>query len=94
MIVCLNYTNCQGVDNVRKFTKLNCSSKFNAQLPGLYITYSYIVCGILYTGYFLLARLEKLDPDAGGAPWTFRLMIIPGCIILWPVLLTFKKHDP
>ncbi|MBD0298058.1 MAG: hypothetical protein ICV84_23160 [Flavisolibacter sp.] len=38
--------------------------------------------------FFFLARgLQKIDEDVPGSSWGFRIIIIPGCILLWPVLL-------
>jgi hypothetical protein len=52
----------------------------------------YLVCGIVFTFFFIARGLEKVDEDAPGSSWGFRIIIIPGCILLWPMLLRKWVH--
>jgi hypothetical protein len=47
----------------------------------------FIVCGVIFTFFFIARGLEKIDEEAAASTWGFRIIIIPGCILLWPVLL-------
>jgi hypothetical protein len=41
----------------------------------------------LFTFFFIARGLEKVDEDTKGSTWGFKVIIIPGCILLWPFLL-------
>ncbi len=47
----------------------------------------YLGLGALFALIFLARWIYTLDESAQGSPFTFRLMILPGCVLLWPVLL-------
>lgn len=47
----------------------------------------YLVAGILFAILFLIKGIEKTDPAAHGSGWGFKLIILPGTIVFWPVLL-------
>ena len=47
----------------------------------------YLAAGALFAIFFLSNGLEKMDTAAHGSGWGFRLIILPGTIVLWPVLL-------
>jgi hypothetical protein len=36
---------------------------------------------------FVLRGVDKIDPVASGSSWGFRLIILPGVVALWPLLL-------
>ncbi|MGD9692158.1 MAG: hypothetical protein AB7G17_12035 [Phycisphaerales bacterium] len=59
----------------------------HAALLILRIAAAYIALGALFAGVFLTLLLPRVDHGAKGAPPTFRLLILPGVIALWPVLL-------
>jgi len=56
--------------------------------------YAYIVIGFLFALFFVFVRLPRIDPNAKGTSLGFKLLIIPGCILLWPLLVGKKniKH--
>lgn len=56
----------------------------------LYVVLGYLAAGILFAIPFLLIGITAIDKGAKESPWTFRLMLLPGCIVFWPVLL--KKY--
>jgi hypothetical protein len=44
--------------------------------------------------FFFIARgLQKIDEDVPGSSWGFRVIIIPGCILLWPPLLNKWRYS-
>jgi hypothetical protein len=47
----------------------------------------YLACGFIFALPFVLLGARKIDPHAGPGSWGFRLLIIPGAMALWPVLL-------
>ena len=46
----------------------------------------YAVCGALIAAGFLLFGLDRIDPAARGAYW-FRALLLPGLILLWPLVV-------
>ena len=47
----------------------------------------YLACGFLFALPFVLIGVKKIDPHAAHGSWGFRLLIIPGAVGFWPVLL-------
>jgi hypothetical protein len=48
----------------------------------------YLLFGFLFAIPFVIKGVTVIDPDgAHGTTWGFRLVIIPGTIVFWPVLL-------
>jgi len=52
---------------------------------GLFETY--VGIGALFALPFVTWGVDRIDPQAQGAPWGFRLLILPGALLLWPLLL-------
>ena len=48
---------------------------------------AYALVGMLFAVAFVLKGAARLDPDAVGATWGFRVLIFPGAAALWPWLL-------
>lgn len=46
----------------------------------------YATIGALFGIMFVWRGINRTDPAAHGARWTFRLLILPGVIALWPML--------
>lgn len=36
--------------------------------------------------WFVARGVDRFDEKARGAPWTFRLTILPAAFVLWPLL--------
>ena len=53
----------------------------------LIIATIYLVMGLLFTTFFLAKGIHKVDEGAHGSPLSFRLIIAPGVIVFWIVLL-------
>jgi hypothetical protein len=49
----------------------------------------FLVCGLLISFFFLAIGLSQIDEGTHGTGIGFRLIILPGMIVFWPVL--FKK---
>ena len=47
----------------------------------------YLVLGVLFVIPFLMKGLNKIDEGAHGSTIGFKIIIIPGVIVFWPVLL-------
>jgi hypothetical protein len=48
----------------------------------------YAAAGALFAAAFVARGARRLDRNVEGAPWTFRLVIAPGAVALWPLLLS------
>ncbi len=47
----------------------------------------YLVIGLIFGIYFIIYGAQKLDDGVSGSPWHFKLILLPGSILLWLVLL-------
>ena len=47
----------------------------------------YLGAGLLFAIPFVLKGVSQIDEGAVGSKWGFRLIIIPGTIVFWPLLL-------
>ena len=53
----------------------------------LLVAAAYVGIGLLFALYFVLRGVGRYDSVAKGAPWGFRLLILPGATALWPFLI-------
>lgn len=58
----------------------------------IYILYAYLLIGLLFALYFVFYKIQKIDEAAHHTPLLFKLLILQGCIVLWPLLITQKTH--
>lgn len=61
------------------------SHSFAALVVGLAGLYA--AAGAIFAVPFLMRGVTRIDPAGAGSPWTFRLLIAPGTVIFWPLLL-------
>jgi hypothetical protein len=58
----------------------------------------YLCTGFVFSIPFVLKGVDTMDEGAHGTGWGFRLIIVPGCIVFWPLLLRkwikAKKNTP
>jgi len=47
----------------------------------------YLVCGLLFAIPFVIKGVDKIDEGAEGSSIGFRIIITPGVIVFWPILL-------
>ncbi len=47
----------------------------------------YFAAGFVFAIPFVIKGVTKIDGGAIGSKWGFRLIIIPGTIVFWPLLL-------
>jgi hypothetical protein len=47
----------------------------------------YLLCGLSFAIPFVIKGVSKVDESAHGGSMGFRIIIIPGAIVFWPVLL-------
>ena len=47
----------------------------------------YLACGLVFAVPFAFWGAQKIDPHAAPGGWGFRLLIIPGTMALWPLLM-------
>jgi hypothetical protein len=55
----------------------------------IYIVSGYLIAGILFSIWFVTKGVDKIDESSHGSTTGFRLIILPGTVLLWPLL--FKK---
>jgi len=48
---------------------------------------AYMACGLVFAIPFVLVGVKKIDPHAAHGSWGFRLLVIPGAMAFWPLLL-------
>ena len=51
------------------------------------ISAGYLAVGALFAVPFAARWAGRLDPAAQGGSWGFRLLILPGATLLWPLLM-------
>lgn len=57
----------------------------------------YLACGFVFAIPFALVGAKKIDPHAAHGSWGFRLLVIPGAMAFWPLLLkrwASGVHEP
>ena len=48
----------------------------------------YLLVGLVFAIPFVFLGAKRVDPAAQQATWGFRLIILPGAAILWPLMWT------
>ena len=63
---------------------------------GLAVLGVYLLLGILVAVPFAFRGARAIDPSAEEGTWGFKLLIIPGAMVFWPLLLKrwMKKQGP
>jgi hypothetical protein len=58
----------------------------------------YLLAGLLFAAVFLSIGIGRIDPNAKGTSLGFRLVVLPGVVVLWPLLawrwLRGVRHPP
>ena len=52
----------------------------------VWIAGTYLAAGAIFAPPFVRRGVQRIDPAAGEGTWWFRMVIVPGVILLWPVL--------
>ena len=47
----------------------------------------YLGCGLVAAIPLVMVGVRQIDPHAAHGSWGFRLLIVPGTMIFWPLLL-------
>ena len=53
----------------------------------LYLLGGYVLLGLLFGIYFFVAGAARMDSGIKDSRWTVRLLLLPGAIGLWPLLI-------
>lgn len=56
----------------------------------IYLFYAYLLLGLIFGLWFVFRGVQKMDAGMESAPWKLRLMLLPGAMAFWLVLL-FNK---
>jgi len=54
----------------------------------------YLVAGLVFAIPFVIKGVTKIDEGAIGSKWGFRIIIIPGTMVFWPLLLKKWMKTP
>jgi hypothetical protein len=55
------------------------------------LAFAYACCGGAVAVAFLSVGLDRIDPAARGA-YTFRPLLVPGVVLLWPLVLVLWRR--
>jgi hypothetical protein len=47
---------------------------------------AYAAIGLAFAIVFAIRGIEAIDPVARNSGWTFRFLVVPGAVALWPLL--------
>jgi len=47
----------------------------------------YLALGIVFAIAFALRGVDAVDPAARGSSYGFRILVVPGAVALWPLML-------
>ena len=47
----------------------------------------HVACGLLVAVLFLVRWRKTFDPSAAHGSWGFRVLVVPGIVALWPLIL-------
>ena len=53
----------------------------------VYLFYTYLIVGFLFGLWFVFKGVKRVDQGMTDAKWILRLMILPGTVALWPLML-------
>jgi hypothetical protein len=54
----------------------------------IFLSKGYVVCGLIFAVPFLLLGIQRVDPAAKNSTMFFKLMVLPGVTLFWPLMLT------
>lgn len=60
----------------------------------LLIALGYVLCGLAVGVPFVVRGVDRVDEAARGASLGFRLLILPGTVALWPLMVTKWTQAP
>jgi hypothetical protein len=52
----------------------------------VWITGTYLGAGAAFAVVFVTTGVQRIDPVARHGTWGFRVLIVPGVMLLWPLL--------
>lgn len=53
----------------------------------VYAFYFYVAVGLFFGTVFVAVGVSRVDEQAVGSGWGFRLLILPGSMAFWPLLM-------
>jgi hypothetical protein len=60
----------------------------------VWIASIYVAVGLAFAAAFVAFGVSRVDPAASGTSWAFRLLLVPGCAALWPILARLWLRRP
>jgi len=49
---------------------------------------TYVLCGLVFAVMFVVRGVQRIEHGTVGTRWPCRLIIFPGAVALWPILLS------
>jgi hypothetical protein len=53
----------------------------------VFLIYGYLLAGLILGVWFCFFRAGRIDPGAAHSGLSFKLIILPAAILLWPLVL-------
>jgi hypothetical protein len=53
----------------------------------IYVFYAYFLIGLAIAIWFCFFKVTRIDAAAAGSSMWFKLIIVPGTMLLWPFVL-------
>jgi hypothetical protein len=47
----------------------------------------YLLLGLAFYPLFIIKGIAQIDPGAKGSSWGFLVIILPGVVLFWPMLM-------
>ena len=54
----------------------------------------YLMLGVAFAIPFAARWVDRLNPAAKAGTWGFRVLIVPGAVLLWPLLIARLRAAP
>ncbi|MGB0563926.1 MAG: hypothetical protein ACPGVO_19325 [Spirulinaceae cyanobacterium] len=51
----------------------------------LKVVHAYVIAGLIFTVPFVIFGIHRVDPNVKGWSILFRILIVPGMLIFWPL---------
>lgn len=57
-----------------------------------FLAVAYLACGFVFAIFFITKGVQQVDEGVEGSSTGFRLIILPGTMVFWPLLLKKWVH--
>lgn len=57
------------------------------------VLFIYLLPGFVFAVWFAYVKVPRIDPGARNSSFFFKLILLPGAMLLWPILLFKLKNN-